>query len=141
MESICKKQQQACFVASLLNIFLPNFLPVAFIEKLIKCLFVLSVSFWPSLFLGNLLTTWNSMKRTKILWILVVGSWGYIHLTCCRKILPCSRKAVLFSTVLLPTIPSCTAILFLPKLSKQCHFYKKRNLKKKQNKWLNHLIP
>ena len=80
MESICKRQQQACFAASLSNIFLQNFLPVAFIKKLIKCLFVLSLSFWPSLFLGNLLTTWNSMKRTKILWILVVGSWGYIHL-------------------------------------------------------------
>ena len=45
MESICKRQQQACFAASLLNIFLQNFLPVAFIKKLIKRLFVLSLSF------------------------------------------------------------------------------------------------
>ena len=43
-----------------------------------------------------------------------------------------NRKAMSFSTVLLPTIPLCTAILFLPKLSKQCHFYKKKKLKQKK---------
>ena len=35
----------------------------------------LPFSFLTSLFLEDWLTTWNFMKRTKILWTLVVRSW------------------------------------------------------------------
>ena len=55
----------------LVNKFLQKMFTSASIN--IICLFVLPPSFLPSLFLEDWLTTWNFMKRTKILWILVVG--------------------------------------------------------------------